>query len=237
MAPERKPITPELRALLSLPKPHPRSHNVRVATLNMYAYRPEYLLTFAHFAAHTAHSLGMPIQNPVSHKTTKSLYTVIKSSFVHKKSQENFELKYHKKSIAVYDSHPELVQLWLQYLRKNGPSGVNIRTEFHEYLELGVGRKLVEDVRAKYLAPVSENSNESSTQQTSESPLAQAASTVESAGSQVADMIKKQAESLKKTLAEDAINDKEMQSKDQGTQDAKSDVKAQPKPSAEIDPK
>jgi small subunit ribosomal protein S10 len=68
---------------------------------------------------------------------------VPKSPFVHKKSQENFQRKEHKRAIKVYDASRASVDLWLRYLKQHAVGGVGVRAEVYEWIEVGqVGREM-----------------------------------------------------------------------------------------------
>lgn len=69
-----------------------------------------------------------------------------KSPFVHKKSQENFERKVHKRLIKAWDADQEVVDRWLQYVQKHSIGGVGIRIVRWERVAVGVGKKRLEDV-------------------------------------------------------------------------------------------
>jgi small subunit ribosomal protein S10 len=66
------------------------------------------------------------------------LYTVIKSPFVHKKSQENFEKKTHRRLIKVWDTDREVVDKWLRYVKQYVIGGVGMKAQIFEWAELGV---------------------------------------------------------------------------------------------------
>lgn len=83
----------------------------------------------------------------------RSLYTVIKSPFVHKKAQENFERKTHKRLIKVWDTDAEVLDKWLRYLRKYAVGGVGIKVQVFEFAEFGVGSKDLEDALKSFDAP------------------------------------------------------------------------------------
>ena len=114
-----------------------------MATVRLASYHPAPLGLFTSFALHSAASLGIPTSGAASLPTVTSLYTVPKSPFVHKKSQENFQRKEHKRAIKVYDVGRDSVDLWLRYLRQHAVGGVGLRAEVYEWVEPGqVGREL-----------------------------------------------------------------------------------------------
>lgn len=93
----------------------------------MRGYLPQQLDFFADFAQRAAFHLGMPCSGTVPLPTQTSRWTVIRSPFVHKKSQENFERKTHKRLLQIKDAHPEVVERWLRYLTMNAPAGIGMR--------------------------------------------------------------------------------------------------------------
>ena len=99
---------------------------------------------FSNFARHTAFALGIPVGQVARLPTETRLWTVPKSPFVHKKVQENFWRKTHKRAIKVYDANDEVVDRWLQFLRIWGMPGVGMKAQLFRYHELGVGKKMLE---------------------------------------------------------------------------------------------
>ena len=124
---------------VSLPYLHPRTHGIPVANVHFRSHHVPLLKLFTHFALHAASSLGIPASNVVLLPTQRSLWTVIRSPFAHKKSQENFERKVHKRAIKVWDANPEVVQHWISYLRKHAMPGVGMRVTTWDRLPLGIG--------------------------------------------------------------------------------------------------
>lgn len=64
-------------------------------------------------------------------------WTVPKSHFIHKKSQENFERKTLRRLIQIKDGHPETVGLWLAFLRKHAYYGIGMKANVWEYNKIG----------------------------------------------------------------------------------------------------
>lgn len=81
---------------------------------------------------------------------SKELHTVPRGPFVHKKYQENFERRTHRRAIKLFDANREIVDLWLRYLKKNGIGGVGMRARVHEFVEFGFGRKEVERLEKQF---------------------------------------------------------------------------------------
>ncbi|KAJ2918876.1 hypothetical protein MD484_g1516, partial [Candolleomyces efflorescens] len=128
---------------------HPRTYSLPSASLHLRSYHPKLLDFFAHFAEHAAASLGIPVSKVVRLPTQRSLWTVPRSPFAHKKSQENFERRTHKRVVKAWDAHEEVVDVWIRYLRKHALGGVGMRVTTWRRAELGYGRKRVEEVQKR----------------------------------------------------------------------------------------
>jgi small subunit ribosomal protein S10 len=65
---------------------------------------------------------------------------------VHKKSQENFERRVHKRAIKAWDADPEVVERWTKYLESHALGGVGIRIVQWERAQVGVGKARLQNV-------------------------------------------------------------------------------------------
>lgn len=90
------------------------------------------------FALRAAYYLKLPASGPVPLPQKVERWTVIRSNFVHKKSQENFERKTLRRLVQIKDGHPETVQIWLAYLRKHQFYGVGMKANVWEHEPLDV---------------------------------------------------------------------------------------------------
>jgi small subunit ribosomal protein S10 len=124
---------------------HPRTHNIPVAVLHFRSFTPKLLDLFTHFATHAASSLAIPVSRPVYLPTQRSLWTVPKGPFAHKKSQENFERKVHKRAIKAWDADDEVVGFWLKYLRQHMLAGVGMRSTIWQRVPVGIGQKTLKE--------------------------------------------------------------------------------------------
>lgn len=71
----------------------------------------------------TAVRTGAKIKGPVPLPTERSKYTVIRSSFAHKNSREQYEMRTHKRLIDIVDPTPKTVDALTNL---NLPAGVDI---------------------------------------------------------------------------------------------------------------
>ncbi|EMD35834.1 hypothetical protein CERSUDRAFT_106524 [Gelatoporia subvermispora B] len=125
---------------------HPRTHHIPVALIHLRSYYPELLELFSHFTTHTAAALAVPVSKPVHLPTQRSLWTVLKSPFVHKKAQENFERRVHKRLIKAWDADEEVVERMVRYLEMHALAGVGMRVVRWQRAPVGVGEQTLDNV-------------------------------------------------------------------------------------------
>nr|GAT52737.1 mitochondrial RNA polymerase [Mycena chlorophos] len=128
---------------------HARTYLIPAAQIQFRSHDTKLMDLFIHFATHAAASLGIPCGKPFILPTQRSMWTVIRSPFAGKKSQENFERKVHRKGIKAWDADPAVVDLWFRYLRKHAMGGVGIRCVKWERMPIGVGAGLERTVKEK----------------------------------------------------------------------------------------
>ena len=92
--------------------------------------------------------MGIPTSGITFLPRTKELITVIKGPFVHKKTQENFERRHHKRAIKVFDASRETVDLWLRYLKRNGIDGVGMRAKVHEFVDVDFNSSVIKELES-----------------------------------------------------------------------------------------
>lgn len=71
----------------------------------------------------TAERTGAIVAGPIPLPTEKSKFTVNRSTFVHKDSREQFEMRTHKRLIDVYDPNPKTLDALMNL---DLPAGVDI---------------------------------------------------------------------------------------------------------------
>ncbi|CAG8796974.1 19745_t:CDS:2 [Cetraspora pellucida] len=125
------------------------TYNKVVCQLHFRSYLPGPMDFYIDFARRAAHALNMPCSGTVYLPTKTTRWTVIRGPFVHKKSQENFERKTHKRLLVIKDTNRAVVDRWLWYLTQNCPPGVGMRVTLWEWNELGVGQKMLDEAKGK----------------------------------------------------------------------------------------
>ncbi len=71
----------------------------------------------------TAKRAGAQISGPIPLPTKRSLYTVLRSPHIDKKSREQFEMRIHKRLIDITESTPQTVDA---LMKLDLPSGVDV---------------------------------------------------------------------------------------------------------------
>ena len=71
----------------------------------------------------TAKSTGAIISGPIHLPTKRSIYTVLRSPHVDKKSREQFQTKIHKRMVDIINSTPKTVE---SLMKLDLPAGVDI---------------------------------------------------------------------------------------------------------------
>ena len=71
----------------------------------------------------TAKQTGARVAGPVPLPTKRSVYTVLRSPHVDKKSREQFEIRTHKRLIDIWESTPQTVEA---LMKLDLPAGVDI---------------------------------------------------------------------------------------------------------------
>ena len=71
----------------------------------------------------TAKNTGARISGPVPRPTKRSVYTVLRSPHVDKKSREQFETRIHKRLIDIMDTTPQTID---SLMKLDLPAGVEV---------------------------------------------------------------------------------------------------------------
>jgi len=117
-------------------------HGIPSCDLQLRSYSVRNLEFMADFAMRAAYYLKLPAKGPVPLPRITERWTVPRSNFVHKKSQENFERITLRRLIQIQDGNPETVQIWLAFLEKYQYFGVGMKANVWEYENLGVGKRM-----------------------------------------------------------------------------------------------
>ena len=76
----------------------------------------------------TARRTGARVAGPIPLPTLRSVYTVLRSPHVDKKSREQFEIRTHKRLLDIHDPTPETVDA---LMKLDLPAGVDVEIKAH----------------------------------------------------------------------------------------------------------
>lgn len=91
--------------------------------IRLKAYDHHALDRSAEEIVRTAKRTGALISGPIPLPTRRSLYTVLRSPHVDKKSREQFEMRVHKRLIDIHNSTPQTVDA---LMKLDLPAGIDI---------------------------------------------------------------------------------------------------------------
>lgn len=136
-------VPPNVLAAYRTPLYHPLTHGIPVAQLQLRSFSTRNLEFFADFCVRAAYYLSLPCTGPNPLPKKIERWTVLKSNFVNKKSQENFERITLKRLITVYDGAPEVVETWLAFVRRWQYHGVGMKANVWGWESLGEFNHLI----------------------------------------------------------------------------------------------
>ncbi|KGO59225.1 Ribosomal protein S10 [Penicillium expansum] len=117
-------------------------YGLPVCDLQLRSYSVRNVEFFTDFAIRAAYYLNLPVSGPVPLPRIVERWTVPRSNFVHKKSQENFERITLRRLIQIKDGNPQAVQAWLAFLRKHAFYGVGMKANIWEHDSLDAGKAM-----------------------------------------------------------------------------------------------
>lgn len=126
-----------LQALYLQPLRRVAKYGVPSCDLQLRSYSLRPLESFCDFALRAAYYCGLPAYGPVPLPKIVERWTVPKSSFIFKKSQENFERITRRRLIQIRDGHPQTVQMWLAFLQKHQQAAVGMKANVWEFSSIG----------------------------------------------------------------------------------------------------
>jgi len=91
--------------------------------VKLKAYDHRLLDQFTSEIVDTAKKTGAAVSGPVPLPTKKTIYTVLRSPNIDKKSREQFEMRTHKRLLYILDSTPKTVDA---FMRLDMPAGVDV---------------------------------------------------------------------------------------------------------------
>ena len=126
-----------VQAIYLRPLKRKAQYGVPVCDLQIRSYSVRNLEFFADFALRAAYYLNLPAAGPVPLPRITERWTVPRSHFIHKKSQENFERITMRRLVQIQDGHPDSVEIWLAFLKKHAYYGIGMKANVWRHEKLG----------------------------------------------------------------------------------------------------
>ena len=135
-----------VQAVYLRPLKRQAQYGVPACDLQLRSYNVRNVEFFADFALRAAYYLNLPAAGPIPLPRMTERWTVPRSNFIFKKSQENFERITLRRLIQIQDGHPETVQVWLAFLRKHAYYGIGIKANVWQHEKLGRCGRLLQKI-------------------------------------------------------------------------------------------
>ena len=126
-----------VQAVYLKPLKRQAQYGVPTCDLQLRSYNVRNVEFFADFGLRAAYYLNLPAAGPIPLPRITERWTVPRSNFIFKKSQENFERITLRRLIQIQDGHPETVEIWLAFLRKHAYYGVGMKANVWQHEKLG----------------------------------------------------------------------------------------------------
>ena len=136
-----------VRAAYLAPKKLHAAYGVTVAQLQIRGYYLPPVEFMADFCMRAAYYFGLPATGPGPLPRRIERWTVIKSPFIYKKQQENFERRTFSRLVTIKDGHPDVVEMWLSYCVRNMFHGTGMKVNMFTNDYVGVGKTMSQDIK------------------------------------------------------------------------------------------
>jgi small subunit ribosomal protein S10 len=110
--------------------------------LQLRSYSVRNLEVYADFCMRAAYYLELSAVGPSALPKIIERWTVPRSNFVHKKSQENFERITRRREIRIIGGHPETVAAWLGFVKKHQYYGIGMRANVFDFSDLDFSKDM-----------------------------------------------------------------------------------------------
>jgi small subunit ribosomal protein S10 len=114
------------------------THGLPVCNLQLRSFSVPNLELMCDFALRAAYYAHLPASGPIPLPKRIERWTVPRSNFVNKKSQENFERITYKRLIQIKDGNIETVEMWLAFLKMHQYHGVGLKANIWTWDEVGM---------------------------------------------------------------------------------------------------
>lgn len=127
-----RPLPVNVEANYWAPMKHKPKYNDKVAELQLRSYDAQLVEFYGDFIIRAAYYLNIPVSGTIPLPKRRERWTVIKAPFVHAKTKENYQRITHKRLIKAYDATPQVIDLWVSFIRKHSPAGLGIKVQSYQ---------------------------------------------------------------------------------------------------------
>lgn len=136
-----------VRAAYMAPRKLHPPHGVTVAQLQIRGYYSPPVDFMADFCVRAAYHFGLPCTGPIPLPRKIERWTVVRSPFIFKKSQENFERRTYSRLVTIKDGNPDVVEMWISYCVDNQFHGTGLKLNVFTHDYVGVGKTMSDDIK------------------------------------------------------------------------------------------
>ncbi|EPY53629.1 ribosomal protein subunit S10 [Schizosaccharomyces cryophilus OY26] len=136
-------LPPNVAAVYLSPlKWKPSEKDDLVASLRVKSYETNELDFYSDFICRVAYYMKIPLRGPRPLPKRIESWTLLKSPFVHKGSQENFERITHTRLFEFYNTNPSQLETFLAYVRKNNMPALTLEAKSVAYEDMDVAVRI-----------------------------------------------------------------------------------------------
>jgi len=140
-------MSDDVRAAYMAPKKLTARYGITVAQLQIRGHYHPPVEFMADFCMRAAYYFGLPATGPVPLPRRIERWTVIRSPFIFKKVQENFERRTFSRLVTIKDGHPDVVEMWIGYCIQNAFHGTGMKAHIFSHDRIGVGKTMEQDIK------------------------------------------------------------------------------------------
>jgi ribosomal protein S10 len=142
-----KDLSEDVKAAYMAPRRLRPPHGITVAQLQIRGHYCPPVDFMADFCVRAAYHFGLPCTGPVPLPRKIERWTMVRSPFIFKKHQENFERRTYSRLVTVKDGNPDVVEMWISYCVDNQFHGTGMKLNLFTHDYVGVGKTMSDDIK------------------------------------------------------------------------------------------
>src|SRR5256714_1526937 len=142
-----KDLSEDVKAAYMAPKRLRPPHGITVAQLQILGHYCPPVDFMADFCVRAAYHFGLPCTGPIPLPRKIERWTLVRSPFIFKKHQENFERRTYSRLVTIKDGNPDVVEMWISYCVDNQFHGTGMKLNLFTHDYVGVGKTMSDDIK------------------------------------------------------------------------------------------